>query len=262
LSPTRGDSPMRKVVVYELLSLAGIAEQPDEFITDFDEIMRENLGRVITSQDAVLLGRRTYDDWAGFWPNSDIEPFASFINGVQKFVVTSTPLEPRWASSSVVGNGLAQFVADLKHQPGGDIGVHGSISLAQSSLVDELRLVIAPAVHTQGRRLFDHGEPQAAVTDPQHHLPNRLPAGRLPGEELTSNSPVRRPLASQRRLPGRDRIGDDPMARASETSQNADEREAKPGVGRLSLRLEAHLAPPSMCFRGAKGRSVCIPGAM
>ena len=54
---------MRKVVVYELLSLDGIAEQPDEFITDFDEIMRENLGRVITCHDAVLLGRRTYDDW-------------------------------------------------------------------------------------------------------------------------------------------------------------------------------------------------------
>ena len=156
---------MRKVVVYELLSLDGIAEQPDEFVevTDFDEAMEENGGRVITS-DAVLLGRRTYDEWAGFWPNSDIEPFASFINGVQKFVATSKPLEQRWASSSVLGNGLAQFVADLKRQPGGDIGVHGSISLAQSllneSLVDELRLVIAPAVHTQGRRLFDHVSPK------------------------------------------------------------------------------------------------------
>lgn len=170
---------MRKVVVYELLSLDGIAEQPDEFFTDFDEIMVENLGRVITSQDTVLLGRRTYDDWAGFWPNSDIEPFASFINGVQKFVVTSTPLEQQWASSSVVATDLAQFVADLKRQPGGDIGVHGSISLAQSllkaSLVDELRLVIAPAVHTQGRRLFDHGSPKRlsptrSITSPTGYL--------------------------------------------------------------------------------------------
>ena len=56
---------MRKVVVYELLSLDGVAEQPDDFITDFDEVMRENLGRVIATQDSVLLGRRTYDDWAG-----------------------------------------------------------------------------------------------------------------------------------------------------------------------------------------------------
>lgn len=154
---------MRTVVLYELLSLDGIAEQPDEFITDFDEIMRENLGRVITTQDAVLLGRHTYDEWAAFWPRSDIQPFASFINGVQKFVVTSTPLEHPWASTSVVGDGLPQFLAELKRQPGGDIGVHGSISLAQSllaeSLVDELRLVLAPAIHTQGRRLFDHASP-------------------------------------------------------------------------------------------------------
>src|ERR1700722_19316250 len=70
---------MRKVVAYELLSLDGVAEQPDKFVTDFDEVMRENLRRVIATQDAGLLGRRTYYDWAGFWPTSDIEPFASFI---------------------------------------------------------------------------------------------------------------------------------------------------------------------------------------
>ena len=81
---------VRKVVAYELLSLDGVAEQPDEFITDFDDVMQENLARVIAGQDAVLLGRRTYDDWAEFWPTSAIEPFASFINRVDKFVVTST----------------------------------------------------------------------------------------------------------------------------------------------------------------------------
>ena len=59
---------MRKVVAYELLSLDGVAEQPDEFITEFDDAMRENLGRVIATQDSVILGRRTYDDWARFWP--------------------------------------------------------------------------------------------------------------------------------------------------------------------------------------------------
>jgi len=121
---------------------------------------------VIGSQDAVLLGRRTYDDWAAFWPNSGIEPFATFINAVQKFVVTSTPPEQPWAGTTVVGSDLARFVAELKHQPGADIGVHGSISLAQSlfqaDLVDELRLVIAPAVHVHvhGRKLFDHANPK------------------------------------------------------------------------------------------------------
>ena len=170
---------MRKVVVYELLSLDGVAEQPDEFVTDFDDVMRENLGRVIADQDAVLLGRRTYDDWAAFWPTSDIEPFASFINGVQKFVVTSTPPEHEWPQTKRVEDGVADFVFELKQQPGGDIGVHGSISLTKSLLeagvVDELRLVIAPAIQMHGRRLFDSGSPRRlsltrSATSPSGYL--------------------------------------------------------------------------------------------
>jgi dihydrofolate reductase len=152
---------VRKIVAYELLSLDGVAEQPDEFITEFDDAMRENLGRVIAAQDTVLLGRRTYDDWARFWPPSDIEPFASFINGVEKFVVTSTKPADSWANTTVVDGDLFEFVTDLKQRSGKDIGVHGSIELAQSlleqGLVDELRLVIAPALQIHGRKLFDRG---------------------------------------------------------------------------------------------------------
>src|SRR5215472_979150 len=110
---------MRKVVAYELLSLDGVAEQPDQFITEFDDVMRENLGRVIATQDTVLLGRRTFGDWAGFWPASDIEPFASFINGVQKFVVASAPPEQSWANTTLVEGGLRGFVAELKQRSGG-----------------------------------------------------------------------------------------------------------------------------------------------
>jgi len=169
---------MRKVVAYELLSLDGVAEHPDEFVTEFDDVMRENIGRVIAAQDAVLLGRRTYDYWAGFWPTSDIEPFASFINGVQKFVATSTPPEQDWPRTEVVETGFAEFVSELKQQPGGDIGIHGSVSLAQllaASLVDELRLVIAPAVQTHGRRLFDGADRRRlsltrSVTSPSGYL--------------------------------------------------------------------------------------------
>jgi dihydrofolate reductase len=152
---------MRKVVAYELLSLDGVAEQPDEFITEFDDAMRDNLGRVIGTQDAVLLGRRTYDDWAEFWPASDIEPFASFINGVEKYVVSSTTPEATWANCRVVDGGLVEFVTELRRQSGRDIGLHGSIALTQSlleqGLVDELRLVVAPALQMNGRKLFDRG---------------------------------------------------------------------------------------------------------
>jgi dihydrofolate reductase len=155
---------MRKVVAYELLSLDGVAEQPDKFVTDFDVVMRENLGRVIATQDAVLLGRRTYDDWAAFWPSSDIEPFASFINGVEKFVATSGTPGETWANATVVDGDVSEFISELKRRSGGDIGLHGSIALTQSlleaGLVDELRLVVAPALHMHGRKLFDRGLPR------------------------------------------------------------------------------------------------------
>jgi dihydrofolate reductase len=158
---------MRKIVAYELLSLDGVAEQPDGFVTEFDEVMSENLGRVIATQDAVILGRRTYDEWARFWPTSNIEPFASFINGVEKFVLTSAPLEEPWNRSSPIDGGLSHFIGELKTRPGGDIGVHGSIDVAQQllaeGLIDELRLVIAPAIHRRGRRLFDRGLPRRLV---------------------------------------------------------------------------------------------------
>ncbi len=149
---------MRRVVVYELLSLDGVAEHPDEFF-GWDDVMDANLGAVIAAQDTVVLGRRTYDEWSEFWPSATIEPFATFINGVTKFVATSTPLGREWANASVIDGDVAAFVRGLKDQPGRDIGVHASISLAQALLaagvVDDLRLVIAPRVVGSGRRLLD-----------------------------------------------------------------------------------------------------------
>lgn len=150
---------MRKLVVYELLSLDGVAEQPDRFIVDWDDAMDANLGAVIETQDSVILGRRSYEDWAEYWPGSEIEPFATFINGVAKYVASSTPLDREWANTTRIDGDLVEFVRDLKNRPGADIGVHASISVAQALLaagvVDELRLVIAPAIAGSGRRLFD-----------------------------------------------------------------------------------------------------------
>jgi dihydrofolate reductase len=150
---------VRTIVVYELMSLDGVAEAPDRFFTDWDEAMEANLASVIERQDAVILGRRSYAEWAQFWPTSRIEPFASFINGVTKHVVTSTPLDQEWPNASAIDGDLVQFVGDLKRGEGGDVGVHASISVARTllaaDLVDELRLVIAPVVVGRGRRLLD-----------------------------------------------------------------------------------------------------------
>ncbi|WP_064441947.1 dihydrofolate reductase family protein [Hoyosella altamirensis] len=150
---------MRKVVVYELLSLDGVAEKPDGFFAHWDDAMEVNLSAVISAQDSVILGRRSYEEWAEYWPDSDIEPFATFINGVAKYVITSTPLDREWANTTVIDGELVEFVRDLKSQSGADIGVHASISAAQTLLaagvVDELRLVVAPMIAGSGRRLLD-----------------------------------------------------------------------------------------------------------
>jgi dihydrofolate reductase len=165
---------MRKVVVYELLSLDGVAESPDAFFV-WDDVLDANLAAVIATQDTVVLGRRSYDEWAGYWPGSDMEPFATFINETAKHVATSTPLDQDWAHATVVDGDLVEHVRRLKDEPGGDIGVHASISVAQALLaggvVDELRLVIAPAIAGSGRRLFDglptiRLEPVRSTTSP------------------------------------------------------------------------------------------------
>jgi dihydrofolate reductase len=170
---------MRKVVVYELLSLDGVAEDPDKFIVDWDEVMDANLAAVIAPQDAVILGRRSYDEWAGYWPGSEDEPFATFINGVAKYVATSTPLGRQWHNATAIEGGLVQFVQNLKNSPGGDIGVHASISVAQALLaadaVDEVRLVVAPTIVGRGRRLWDELppvrlEPLSSATSPKGYL--------------------------------------------------------------------------------------------
>jgi len=157
---------MRKVVVYELLSLDGVAEDPDQFFPDWDDAMEANLAAVIGSQEAVILGRRSYDEWARFWPTSDIEPFATFINGVTKHIATSRPLDTDWPNAWRIEGDLVEFVRDSKDREGGDIGVHASISVAQSLLaagvVDELRVVVAPAIAGSGRRLLD-GLPTARL---------------------------------------------------------------------------------------------------
>ncbi len=149
---------MRKVVLYHLQSLDGIAFEDGDWFTDGGPEMFANLARVIETQDDILLGRRTYDYWVGYWPTSDIEPFASFINTTPKHVVTSTRPAQEWASTTLVSDPVTEYVTALKEGDGGDIGIHGSIELARSllraGLVDELRLVVAPVVVGEGRRVL------------------------------------------------------------------------------------------------------------
>ena len=152
---------MRRVVVYELMSVDGVAEEPGNWVFDVDDEVFTHLRQVIDRQDDVLLGRGTYDYWAGHWPTSDMEPFAGFINRTPKHVFTSSPLTQPWSNSTAVHGPAEEHVAALRQGDGGDIGVHGSLTLARSllvaGLVDRFRLVVFPVINgATGRdRVFD-----------------------------------------------------------------------------------------------------------
>jgi dihydrofolate reductase len=179
---------VRKLVVYTLMSLDGAVDDPGSYFLEgsgggppvFDEGMEANEARVIAAQDAVLLGRGMYDEWSRYWPTVTDQQFATFINAVKKYVVTSSPLANDWENAEAVHGPIAELVGELKARPGGDIGVHGSIQLAQSllaeGLVDELQLVIGPAIGFGGRRLFEH----AGVLRPLKLMSaERTPSGSL-----------------------------------------------------------------------------------
>ncbi|WP_027861571.1 dihydrofolate reductase family protein [Marmoricola sp. URHB0036] len=150
----------RNVVLYELMSLDGCADDPGEgdWFGDADERLIDFLGETIATQDAVLLGRRTYEKWAPHWPTSTMQPFADFINSTQKYLFSATPPTVAWANTVHLEAAVPDFVSDLRRTSGGDIGIHGSLTLARSllaeDLVDELRLVVAPNLAGHGTRLF------------------------------------------------------------------------------------------------------------
>lgn len=160
---------MRKLVAYVLTSLDGAVDDPRRYFpgTDqavpgapvFDDTMTGLEARLIRTQDAVLLGRGMYDEWSRYWPTSQEQPFADFINHVKKYVVTSSPLATHWGDTEVLTGPVARSVAKLKEGQGGDVGVHGSITLVQAliaaALVDELQLAVGPVLDPEGRRLFE-----------------------------------------------------------------------------------------------------------
>ena len=157
---------MRDVALYLLTSLDGGVDSPDRYFPEtdrpgtpvFDDVLIDLENEMISRQDVSLLGRGMYDEWSGYWPTSTEEPFASFINNVRKYVVTSTPLTTPWTNAEAVSN-VGDLVRDLKAQPGGEICVHGSITLAKSmlaaGLIDVIHLAVGRVIDPHGRRLFD-----------------------------------------------------------------------------------------------------------
>jgi dihydrofolate reductase len=158
---------MGTIVVTEFVSLDGVMEDPggaEDFkyggwtfeIGRGDEGDRFKLDETMEAE-AQLLGRVTYEGFADAWPSRTGE-FADKFNGMRKVVVSSTIEEPSWNNTTVIRDNVADEVAKLKQEDGGDILVNGSAQLVETllenDLVDEYRLMVFPVVLGRGRRLF------------------------------------------------------------------------------------------------------------
>lgn len=152
---------MRKIVAGTFVSLDGVMESPDKWhFPYFNDEMGEAVGAGMAAADAMLLGRVTYQEFASYWPHHDDADGAEFMNGVAKYVV-STTLDnvDEWQSSNLLdGNNFVAEITRLKQQPGKEISVVGSAKLVQSllreNLLDELSLLVHPIVVGSGKRLL------------------------------------------------------------------------------------------------------------
>jgi dihydrofolate reductase len=171
---------MRKVVVTNNLTLDGVMQapgRPDEDVRGGfdrggwarpynDPVMGRVMGEGMAQAGALLLGRRTYEDFASVWPNRTDNPFTEVLDATQKYVASTTLAEPLpWKNSTLLKGDAADAVADLKQQPGPDLTILGSGELIQSlrrrNLIDEYVLLIHPLILGSGRRLFPEGSPPA-----------------------------------------------------------------------------------------------------
>jgi dihydrofolate reductase len=165
---------MSKLVVAEFVSLDGVMQAPGGEEEDReggfeyggwqmgynDEVSGERIGASMTQTGSFLLGRKTYEIFAAYWPTqSDDDQFAKILNGLPKYVASTTLSEPlAWQNSTLLQGDVAKAVAELKQGEGGNIVVLGSGGLVQTlyenDLVDEYALMIIPIVLGGGKKLF------------------------------------------------------------------------------------------------------------
>lgn len=155
---------MRNLIVTENISLDGVIDAQDDWFSPYggDDIAAVNREHMAAA-DAVLLGRVTYEEFAGYWPAQTDDPtgVSDYLNRTTKYVVSSKVPIPSWQNTTILSDSLTDTIATLKRQPGSDIVTTGSITLVQSlvreNLIDAYRLFVHPVVLGCGRRLFPDG---------------------------------------------------------------------------------------------------------
>jgi dihydrofolate reductase len=168
---------MRKVIVSEFVSLDGVMQAPGHLDEDrdggfeqggwqvpyFDDVMGSAVDKGLRTAGGLLLGRRTYEHFAGYWPTAPEDQEPELMNDLPKFVASTSLEEPlAWSNSTLLKGDVAVEVAKLKDRSGGDLFVLGSGELAQTlmrdNLVDEYQLMVHPLVIGSGKRLFRDGD--------------------------------------------------------------------------------------------------------
>jgi dihydrofolate reductase len=160
-------STMRDLIITENITLDGVIDATEGWFDPAGEedVDQSDVIAAVREQseaaDAVLLGRRTFEEMRGFWPHQtdDETGVSDYLNRVSKYVVSSTLDDPRWEHTTVLRGPLRREIEALKSAPGADIVATGSMTLVADliaeRLVDEFRLYVYPVVLGRGRRLFE-----------------------------------------------------------------------------------------------------------
>jgi dihydrofolate reductase len=159
---------MTKITAGMFVSLDGVVEAPDQWhFPYFNDEMGAAVDAQLGAADTILLGRETYDSFAGAWPDREADggddaEFAKKLGDARKIVVSRQRLEFDWRNSEQLTGDLVDGVTALKNEPGGDIAISGSVSVVRqllaAGLLDELHLFVHPIAVRSGARLFDEGE--------------------------------------------------------------------------------------------------------
>lgn len=166
---------MRKLIVTTFLTLDGVMQAPggpeedpgDDFAFGgwsfdyFDDTMGEIMDGIMGKPFDLVLGRKTYEIFAGFWPDAPEEAGGKPLNDATKYVASRTLTSLEWANSVLIEGDVPEAVAALKEQDGPELQVHGSSNLLQTllrhGLIDEFHLHVFPVVVGRGKRLFAEG---------------------------------------------------------------------------------------------------------
>jgi dihydrofolate reductase len=203
---TLKENDMGKIIAITQLSIDGVMQAPggpdEDPSSDFkhggwfmhygDALLHQVLGEIISGDFEMILGRRTYDIFASYWPQHDDDPIGKAFNKARKYIATRTLDELDWHNAQIVRD-VVEEIGRLRASEGPDIHIWGSSNLLQTlisaGLVDEHRLWIAPVVLGGGKRLFENGVPAGAlslvdtkVTSTGMMINTYRPAGALPGE--------------------------------------------------------------------------------